>query len=303
MKYYNKENAYVPTGTRESVPPFGVTRDYTDEEVQKTVELRYAIQDRGYLVPWDGKTPLPRVAAGSSARKANYTMAPDNASGASKKVVTPTGQTVEYVVADTNGADDVQNAAGDPAVLASLPEKGRPADFIEAGLSGRGTDGKMKTKWTNASDAFEAELKASQDADEDGFDDDKTLTEGDDNAARPEIPDADAEIASDFSQILTAQGKMGASVTTTKDLMQTAASTAASALADAVRPDYDDGEIVAGASKEVTDFLRQKFSAKKWIVSKETNVAFLTEVQKVTQSDNLKAIATQRLAELATVKS
>lgn len=299
MKFYNKENAYVSTGPRESVPPFGVTRDYTDEEIDKIVELRYSIRDRGYLVPWDGKSKLPRVAASSVAKKAQYTMAPDAASGPLKTVKTASGKTVEYVVADTKGSDDVQNAAGDPSVLASLPEEGRPVDFIEEGVSGRSSSGNMKTQWTNASDAFEAELKETAEAEDADFNDASTLTEGDTNSERAEIPDADTEITSDFTQVLTDQGKMGAGVTNTRELMQSAAATAANALANAVKPDVDDGELVSGASKEVSDFLQQKFFAKKWIISKETNVGFLTEVQSVTQSENLKAIATQRLSELA----
>jgi hypothetical protein len=295
MKYYNKENKIVLIGPRESIQPYGVTRDLTDKEVNEVLELRYAIKDRGYLIPYDGETPLPKQPRTTSAVD-NYQMSPDAASGekVSKKV---NGKVVEYIVADTKGTDHVQNASLNPEVLASLPASGRPTEYIEEAVSGRDSKGKMKTQWKSAAQALEEQLKRESEGADIDFSDDANLAEGDDHK-RPEALDVDAEIKADYTRVLQKNGTMGASLVTTKEIAENATMKATATLAEALKPDCDDGELVEGASDEVTKFLKQPFFGKKWIISKSADAAFLTAVAAATKSENVKGLCEQRLAEL-----
>jgi len=298
-RYYNTENAYVPIGPRQSVPPYGVTRDFTDEEVAASVDLRWAINDRKWLVPWDGKSPLPKQARLEQApKKANYTVAPDSVGGQRVQIKSKDGaKAVEYIVADSEGSDSVGNASADPSVLAALPEQGRSTEYIEEGTSARDATGAMKTAWVNASDAMEAALNKETTGADLEYDDENDLTEGDDKT-RTDPLDADHEIAGDYGQVLRDQGRMGAELVSTQQVMTETVSKAAAELASAVAPNVDDGEVAAGATDEVASFLKQSFSAKKWVIAKTSDAAFLENIKAVTQSENLKSIVSQRLSEL-----
>ena len=77
-KYVNTANAYIPTGPRESCPPYGVTRDYSEEEIKNLPDLREAIL-KDYLVPYD---PTKHAAPASpQARQTPWVTAPDNQGG------------------------------------------------------------------------------------------------------------------------------------------------------------------------------------------------------------------------------
>lgn len=296
MKFYNKENAYIQIGSRESVPPFGITRDFTEEEIQKIPELRYAIVDRKYLVPHDGKTP-PAKTQKIPTKKSQWVTAPDTEGGDVVRKKMATGKVVEYVVADIEGVDDVQNADTASGLVASVKGQ-KPVDFIEEGVSGREADGSMKTSWRNASDIFEEELKK-ETTDELEVGDEDTLAEGE--ADRGEIPDADEAINNDYTQVLTDGGRMGATLQTVKEVVEDAAAKAASDIENVVRPDYDDGESVqddSGVSKATAEFLAQPFFSKKWAISKTTDVSFLKEVGDITKSESVKSLVTQRLEEI-----
>lgn len=295
MKYYNKVNMIVMVGPRESVQPFGVTRDFTEDEAEKIVELRYAIKDRGYLIPWDGESELPRHTR-EAPPVAKYQMQPGKNSGTLVKKES-NGRVVEYIVADTKGTDHVENAASNPDVISSLPPENRPTEFIEEAVSARDNKGQMKTKWVNAADALAAQLKRESDSADSEFNDDANLTESDDRT-RSKVLDADAEIRSDYTQVLRKNGTMGASLVTTKELVEEASLKATSTLAEAVKPNVDDGELVDGASKDVAEFLKKNFFGKKWFIAKSSDTKFLSSVLAATQSENLKSLITQRLAEL-----
>lgn len=294
MKYSNTQKAFVPTGARESVPPYGVTRDYTDAELQESKELRYAIE-RGYLVPFDAtKHTSPQLkAADPRAPKKSWVDAPDNLGG-QVKTITAGGKKVEYIMADAEGVDGISNPGSTDMVAAIDGQKS--VDFIEEGLDASKHEASTPA-WKTASDRFEEDLKAETTQDLD-YDDEDTLSEGE--ADRAEIPDADEEIEKDFGTIITPpQGNMGATETSVKELVKESMSKGSAALAEAVKQNFDDGEDApAGTSPEVADFLKQNFSTKKWATSKETNKDFLAEVSLVTKSENVKSLADQRLTEL-----
>jgi hypothetical protein len=286
MKYRNIRNAFIFVGARESVPPYGITRDYTDEEVEKTYELRYAIRERCYLIPDDGKSHK-QAAPASPGSKAKFSIAPDTQGGeVVKKVVGK--RVVEYVVSDASGVDTVENADAATDLVASIDGQ-KPADYIEEGVSAG------KPTWQNASDAYEAELKKDT-TDDIEYDDNEDLADGEEK--KDEIADADAEIIKDHTQLLVDQGRMGASVESVPDMVEKSSSAAFQALNQATSEDFDDGEESSGASKDTSEFLRQPFSAKKWAIGKTTDKGFLDDVGAATKSSNLRSLVKQRKDEL-----
>lgn len=301
MKYANTQKAFVPTGLRESVPPFGVTRDYTDEEVQKSPELRYALE-REYLVPFDpAKHALPKLEKASASRIVNpaWVTAPDNEGGERKTIRTREGVNVEYIVADTEGVDGISNPGAED-VISSLDGQ-KPVDFIEQGVSAHSGE------WKTASDHFEDELKQESDAELE-YNDDDNIADGEDQI--PAIPDVDdddlrrdlnKDYSGDYSTVISkTTGNMGATETNTRTAVTDAAKAGMALLNEATKANADDGEVSdAGVPADVADFLAQTFATKKWVLSKETNKDFLTLVSAATKSENVKSLADQRLTELA----
>jgi hypothetical protein len=201
MIFYNKENAVVPLGARESVHPFSLTRDITDEEIEKSPELRNAIRVQKYLVPYDRGQHAVRSSQ-SQTRKVNYQIAPDN-QGGERKTVQKGSTKVEYIVADGEGVDGISSP--DSGVIAAIPGE-KPVDFIEPSLdagklAAEAEKSPEKPIYRSASEAFEAEIAEEQEQDID-FDDESLLTEQDRNDERNEkpIPDAEEEIANDFKR-------------------------------------------------------------------------------------------------------
>jgi hypothetical protein len=312
MKFRNVLKAIVITGPRDSVPPFGVTRNYLDRELDDIIELRAAIE-KGYLVPFEG--PDPKLVKEIDTRTENeprWQSSPDTSAGTLVKKSTPGGE-VHYIVADAEGVDGVPS--GDPTVLTSLPEGARSSDYIEQGLdagkltletqraSGTLTAAvaatakpKAAADYTNAADAYEAALNDESDAAD--FDDEDTLAEREQE--RSPVTDVDQDIAEDYSQVLKQNGADGSDPVSVRAIVEDGAAKALEGLRSAATPNPSDREFVskAGVSDRVVDFLKQPFTAKKWSISKESDHLFLSEVSKHSQSDNVQALIRQRLSEL-----
>lgn len=305
MKFQNTERSYVMVGPRESVGPFGVTRDYTDEEIQKSPDIRHALE-RGYLEKFDPtKDPRTSVSASAKARlsppnKADYVLAQDNEGGAVTSKKPAYGKTVEYIVADSAGVDGISVPDDKTEVVAQRVDGKQPVDHIEAGVSGRTADGKMKTEWSTASDAFERQLNEEEPSLE--YNDEETLTEGD-GSDTPPPADADTEIEADLATLITKnEGNMGARETNSREMVKEAVAKAMHAVDAATRPNYDEGEkldgVVSSRYADLVELLAQPFQVKKWALSKSSDKELLGEVVKFTKSENISALAKQRLTEL-----
>jgi hypothetical protein len=282
MKFKNTQKAIVILGDRESVQPFSITRDFSPKDMENMPGIDAAVR-KGYLVQYEG--PDEQVESSPSPKAAVWHTEMSSGTPVKKKVAG--GGTVEYVVADSNGADAV--AMTDPDTVTSLAGN-RSSDYIEEGVDAR------QYKHKNASEAFDAEIdQENLDAE---FDDETTLAENE--TERDNIKDVDEELAADAAQVFVKNsGSKGGSRPV--DVRHVVEQTTAKALDDiskATRPNYDDAELQAGAPAKVVDFLKQNFSAKKWQLSKETDAGFLEGIAKVTQSENVRSLANQRLAEL-----
>jgi len=359
MKYKNTQKAIIVIGDRESVQPFGITRDFSPKDIEGLPGIDAAVR-RGYLVEYNGKEEQSEISASPRAAVWQTEMS----SGKPVKKKLPGGGVVEYVVADAEGCDAV--SMSDPDTVTSIEGK-KSSDYIETGVDARqykhrdaseafdaeidkenedatfddeetlaenegdrsnildvdkeisdeaaavlAKNGKpvptkevianqvksrlaaKKGESRNASDAFDAEIdKENLDA---SFDDEDTLAENE--GEHLEIPDADDEIAKDSSQVLVNGGKAGAKLKNVMAVVEESTAKALGELSNATRPDYDEAEMQAGVPGKVVDFLKQNFSSKKWVIAKETDANFLHDVQKVTQSENVRSLVEQRLAEL-----
>lgn len=299
MRYYNRENAEVAGFEPEYIPPFTVTRDYTEAEKEKSPSLRNSISQE-YLVPFDPKLHASALnATKPKPVQAKWVTAPDSIGGKLVKKTLKSGYTVEYISAEEEGVDGVNNATPETDLIAAVPGA-KPIDHIEKGfIAPNPGDVVEKPVWRDASEAFEKEIndETTQDIE---MDDAENLSEQE--PERDEIPDADEEIAKDFSQmVISRPGKQGAIVTDAKTEIEAASAKATHAINKATAKDADDGEKIAAGgnvSPRTAEFLDQSFSQKKWAVSKETDSSFLQEVKGVTRSENLREIVTQRLQEL-----
>lgn len=302
MKFQNIRRAFVPTGPRESVTPYGVTRDYTADEIAKSADIRHAI-DRGHLIPYDPNyDPKTAVAvnAPKAPAKADYVLA-ENEGGPRKTVKSTSGRgaAVTYIVADAKGADGVSNPGAEDVIARDKTGK-QSLDHIEPAISGRDGDGNMKTVWKTASEAFERQLQTEEASLE--YDDSDTLTERD-GSDNPDPADADEMIKADLTTVITkAEGNMGARETNAREMVSETVTKVLAQVDKATRPDYDEGEKFAekfeGKAAEMADLLAQSFSTKKWFVSKCSDKELLGLIVKHTKSENVRALASQRLTEL-----
>jgi hypothetical protein len=282
MKYKNTQKSIIIIGDRESVQPFGITRDFSPKDMDALPGIDAAIR-KGYITPYDGKEEATEIAV--SPRAATWQT--EMSSGPTIKKKTAGGTTVEYVVADSDGSDSV--AMSDPDTVTSLSGQ-KSSDYIEEGV-----DARKFVKHRSASEAYDEELdKENLDSE---YNDEDTLAEGE--TERDNILDVDDEIAKDASQILIQNGKAGAQLRDVRAVVEESTAHALNDISAATRPDYDDAEVQAGAPSKVVDFLKQNFSAKKWSISKETDAKFLNDVSKVTQSENVRSLVEQRLSELS----
>jgi hypothetical protein len=285
MKYKNTQRSIVIIADRESVQPYGITRDFSPKDMDSMPGIEAGIR-KGYLIPYEGKDEPIESAVSPRASTWDVEMS----SGKTTQVKTANGGIVEYITSDSDGCDAV--AMSDPDTVTSIPGN-RSSDYIEEGVSAK------KYRSTNASAAFDREIDAENDAA--NFDDEDTLAEGE--GERDNILDVDHEIAADATRMLIANGKAGSQLRDVRALVEESTSKALGDLAEATRPDYDDTEVQAGAPAKVADFLKQNFPAKKWELSKTTDAEFLENVIKVTNSENIKSLAQQRLSELEKPKA
>lgn len=281
MKFKNTQRAIVIIGERESVQPHGVTRDFSDKEIENTPGIDAAIR-KGYIVPFEGKE---EPVAAPAPHKPVWDTEMSSGTPVTKKIAG--GGTVEYVVADSDGADSV--SMSDPDTVTSLPNN-RSSDYIEEGVDAR------KFNHRSASEAFDAEIDAENIAAD--FDDEDTLSENE--SERDNILDVDEELARDATQVFTknAGSKGGQQPKDVMAVVEESVSKSLGEVSKASKKSYDDAELQTGAPAKVVDFLKQNFPAKKWVISHETDASFLTEVARVTKSENVRSLAQQRLAEL-----
>lgn len=289
MKYKNTQKAIIIIGERESVEPYGITRDFSPKDVDNLPGIDAAVR-KGYLTPYEGKDePAPKPV---SPRTAQWHT--EMATGTPVRKQLPNGNVVEYVVADSDTNDSV--SMSDPDSVTSLHGQTSP-DYIEEGVDARQYLKDQAGKPArNASDAFDEELdKENVDAD---FDDEANLAENEFD--RDSIQDVDEEIAKDMSQVFikNAGGKGGQQPADVRTVVERETSAALDEVSKATRPSYDDAEVQAGAPAKVVDFLKQSFASKKWEISKSTDRPFLEEVSRITQSENVRSLAQQRIAEL-----
>ena len=283
MKYKNTRNSILIIGDRESVMPFGITRDFSPKDEDSMPGLD-AAKRKGALVPYEGKDePIEKA---PSPRAAQWHTEMSSGKPVTKKLAG--GGVVEYVVSDTDGCDAV--AMSDPDTVTTLSGN-RSSDYIEEGVSA-----KTYNKSRNASEAFDAEIDAENLAAD--FDDEDTLAENE--SERDGILDVDDEIAKDATQMLVRNSgsKGGQQLRDVRAVVEESTAKALGEMSKAARPDYDDAELQAGAPAKVVDFLKQNFAAKKWVIAKETDASFLNDVQSFTQSENVRSLITQRLSEL-----
>lgn len=283
MKYKNTQRSIVIIADRESIQPYGITRDFSPKDMESMPGIEAAIR-KGYIIPYDGKEEAVEVSASPRAS----TWQTEMSSGEPVRRTTGTGKeakVVEYVVSDSDGCDSI--AMNDADTVTSIPGK-RSSDYIEEGVSAD------KYRSTNASAAFDREIDAENDAAT--FDDEDTLAENEDD--RSNMLDVDHEIARDASQILIANGKGGSQPRDVRAIVEESASHAIDGLERASRPSYDDAEVQAGAPAKVVEFLKQNFPSKKWAIAKETDPSFLHDIHKVTKSENVRSLVEQRISEL-----
>jgi hypothetical protein len=285
MKYKNTQRSIVIIADRESVQPYGITRDFSPKDMDSMPGIEAGIR-KGYLIPYEGKDEPIETAVSPRAS----TWETEMSSGKPVQRKMAGGGVVEYIVADDDGCDSV--AQSDPDTVTSIPGN-RSSDYIETGVSAR------KFKHRDASAAYDAQI------DEENasatFDDEDTLAEGE--GERDNILDVDHEIAADATRMLIANGKAGSQLRDVRAIVEESTSKALNDLATATRPDYDDTEVQAGAPAKVVDFLKQNFPAKKWAIAKESDASFLQDIHKVTQSENVRSLVEQRLQELEKPKA
>ena len=280
MKFKNESRFVFSVGS-ETIRPGQITRDFTDKERQENADLIFRI-GQGYLVAFDG--PEPKLATPVKSNQApRYEM--DETFEKTKEVSQKIGnQVVTYVVADAEGSDSVSMT--DDNIHHSLGKNVRKsADYIEKGIDA--------SKFKNGADALEAEL--AREGVESEFTDEDSLSENE--SEREDILDIDHAEAEDHALMIKSQGKMGAEVTTAKKEIEADLERGLNAVAQEVSKDLENGESISGTGK-VVDFLKQPINAKKFIIAKETDKQFLTEVGSATKSEIVKKLINQRVNEL-----
>jgi hypothetical protein len=281
MKFVNTGRCILSIGNA-TVHPYSVTRDYSPKEIAESNELA-GLQSRGVLVEYKGVMPVPPA---KTAAKSDPRYETEETFDEGKKVTkVVNGRPVTYVVADSEGVDGVSMM--DDGMVTSLgKDVYKSPDFIETGVDA----GKFK----NGADAIEAELK--KEFDESTVDDEDTLAEHESERSDPmDVEFAEAE---DHALMVKKNGKMGAELTTAKAMIETDLTKGLNDVAREVSKNLDNGETVSSDKANVSEFLSQPFNAKKYMIAKETDAQLLTDIESTTQSESVKKLVSQRLAEL-----
>lgn len=280
MRFKNKTNCILTIGRRMSLSPHGISGEITDKEFENNDELQSRFAN-GLVEKYEGPVPASHTPQKVDAR---YEMDPVIVNG---KIVTDksTKTPIQYVVADSEGVDSVSMDGGD-SVHSLGKNYHQSPDFIESGVDA--------SKYKNGAEAMEKELN--REFEESTYDDEDTLSENE--SERGPIEDADDAIARDASQFLQARGKNGAEVTTAKNMIEQSVTSETAKVNKMVSESLENGEAAPSASHKVTEFLKQPLNAKKFMIAKETDPNFLSEVNTVSQSDTVKQLVQQRLEEL-----
>jgi hypothetical protein len=281
MRFKNNTRFILSLGPQQSLPPFAISREFSQKEIDNNVELQSRLLNK-HISEYTGEVPKVEKRKESDIR---YEVDPTMTPGKLVNKASSGKKSVQYVVADPEGSDGISM---DPegSVTSLNKDFNRSADYIEEGVDA--------SKFKNGADAMEAELN--KEFKESTFDDEDTLSENE--GERNPIPDADEAIAADAAQFLKNAGKDGSTVTTAKAMIEKEVTSEMSKINKAVSESMDNGEAVSGAAGKVTDFLKQPLNAKKFMIAKETDASFLKEVDMVSQSETVKQLVKQRLEEI-----
>lgn len=274
MKYRNTTKTTLLIGP-DAVKPGAVTRDYTAREREENRDLLKYI-DMGRLVEFKGKVPPPLPPRPVDFRR-------DDSQVADKPVVDPKTKTVQYIIASSESSDTIHKPDATMHV-AKDPTGAPPVDTIEDAFDA----GQMKM----ASDIIEDQLN--KDHESSSFDD-ENMAENEDDLAN--APDVDDMMSQDMGMTVRANGKAGARVTNAKVMIQEETSKAVSDM-NKLAASNDDEHIGNSGNPRVMEIMRQPFASKKKIIAKETDKSVLGELDRVSNSENLKSLVKQRLAEL-----
>ena len=283
MRFKNRTNFILPIGGRDSLKPYGISREFTAKEIEANNELQSRLLMK-HVEEYTGLTPELPIKRHQDIR---YEVdGNENAKGTPVTVPGAPGKApVQYIMADAEGNDGVSMDPGD-MVTSFGKDASKSGDFIETGMDAR--------TFKNGADAAEAEMNQENDAAT--FDDEESLDENE--SERSEGLDVDAAISADASEFLHPQGKNGAQVTTVKATVEKEMSSAMAKINQEGSTKLDDGEYLPEAPGKVADFLKKPLNAKKFMIAKETDSGFLKEVNKISASATVKQLVTQRLEEL-----
>lgn len=286
MRFKNNTKYILSIGKRQSLRPYAVSREFTEKEATENDELQARLLAK-HISVYEGPVEAVQRPAPVDVR---YEVDPSTpVSG--KTVTHEVGKgrpPVQYVVADSEGADGISiDPGGDRQVVTSFDKDvKKAADFIEEGVDA--------SKFKNGADAMEHALN--KEFEESTYDDEDNLAENE--SERGPVLDADQAIDEDTTHFIKSNGKHGAKVTTARDMIEKEVATETAKLSQEMSKSLDQGEAVQGGTPKVTEFLKQPLNAKKFMIAKETDPAFLKEIDTLSQSETVKQLVNQRLNEL-----
>ena len=278
MRYFNKTTSRLIL-KRELVEPMTVTQyDYSDEDL-KDPDFSIFVTN-GHMRPATEKDI--KKTAPVAPKDPRYIL--ENSKN-DKKVVSKKTNEVKYVVAEGDSLDNI--SMGDDDMVIAKDDENPSPDTIEQGI---GVDADGKT----GSDKVEDQLN--QDHEDSSFNDDSNLADMEEDL--DEVQDVDDAMREDASLFIKANGKMGAKVKSTADYVKEDVAKAVNEMNKSVAESSDDNEAANTGNSKVNELLKKPYAAKKKMISRETDKAFLKEVSGATASKNLKEIVNQRLTEL-----
>ena len=283
MRFKNRTAFILTIGGHDHLQPYGISREFSAKEIEANNELQSRLLAKN-VEEYTGIAPELPVKRHQDIR---YEVdAGEEAKGTPVTVPGKAGRPpVQYIMADAEGNDGVSMDSGD-TITSFGKDASKSGDFIESGVNAR--------TFKNGADAAEAEMN--QESEAATFDDEESLAENE--SERSEGLDVDAAISADASEFLHPQGKNGAQVTTVKATVEKEMTSAMAKINQEGSAKLDDGEYVEAAPGKVADFLKKPLNAKKFMIAKETDSGSLKEVNKISASDTVKQLVTQRLEEL-----
>lgn len=265
MRYLNKTNTIAPISALESVEPYCITREITEEEEKTLKELAYS-KSRGYLVQYTGQ-----VHERPTRKKIEYVTAAEVGFDDAFVIAAQTKGTTEEISTSMTTADKIDEAQEKEASLLSIDDKD-DAELTEdsedweksSGASFEDVDEEQQRQH------YSTFIQKSKDKKNPLGAKETNLLE----ITKEQVKELDAALNPPNASVSAAE-------------LQKVAS------------DSDESENVVGAPKNVNEFLVKNFFTKKWNITKTDDKEFLNEVLKWTKSENIKALINQRLQELA----